>query len=239
VINLAGENIAAKRWTVARKKEIVSSRLDATRAIVRALGEVQKKPAVLINVSAVGYYGDVPDLELTEASGKGEGFLAETCDQWETEARKAESSGVRVILARLGPVLGERGGMLSKMLPPFRFFVGAPIGTGKQWISWVHQADVVGAFLFMLEHGDFSGPVNVTSGDPVTMKEFCRKLANILHRPCWPSLPSFFLRMLMGEMAGIVLSSQKALPRRLLKAGYRFRYPDLSTALVTILKEAA
>jgi len=239
VINLSGENIAGERWTAARKQAILSSRVDATRAIVEAIGRAQKKPAVLINASAVGYYGDAADLELTEASARGAGFLAETCEVWEAEARKAESLGVRVVLARLGPVLGEKGGMLSKMLPPFRFFLGAPLGTGKQWISWVHQEDVTGALLFMLEQGDLSGPVNVTSGAPATMKEFCRTLAKALRRPCWPPIPSIFLKMLMGEMAAIILASQKVLPLGLLKAGYRFRHLDLSEAFAALLKEAA
>lgn len=239
VINLTGENIAAKRWTPSQKQKILSSRIDATRVIVNAIGLVSRKPALLINVSAVGYYGDAADRELTEASAQGAGFLAKTCGEWEAEARKAELFGARVILARLGPVLGEKGGMLSRMIPPFRFFIGAPMGTGKQWIPWVHRDDVTGAFLFMLEHGDLSGPVNVTSGTSVTMQEFCRRLASILRRPCWPPLPSFFLRVLMGEMAAIVLSSQKAIPQKLLKAGYRFRYPDLAAAFAAILKASA
>ncbi|MEI7751360.1 MAG: TIGR01777 family oxidoreductase [Candidatus Omnitrophota bacterium] len=239
VINLSGENIAAKRWTPEQKQKILASRVDATRAIVNAIGLARQKPALLINASAVGYYGDAGNRELTEARARGAGFLAETCESWETEARKAERLGVRVILARLGPVLGEKGGMLSKMLPPFRFFLGAPLGTGKQWISWVHQEDVTGALLFMLEQGDLSGPVNVTSGVPATMKDFCRTLAKILSRPSWPPVPSIFLKMLMGEMATIILASQKVLPLRLLEAGYHFRYPDLSAAFAAILKENA
>jgi NAD dependent epimerase/dehydratase family enzyme len=265
VINLSGENIAAKRWTPARKQKIVSSRVDATRAIVNAIAHAKQKPALLINASAVGYYGPCPrssrkvdkdrpipptwrrddkywdgdaaDLELTEASPRGPGFLAETCGVWESEARKAEPLGVRVILARLGPVLGDRGGMLSKMLPPFRFFMGAPLGTGRQWIPWVHRDDVAGAFLFMLEHRELSGPVNVTAPAPATMAGFCRELAKVLRRPLWFPVPSFILQRLMGEMAEIVLSSQKALPLRLLQAGYRFRHPDLAKALKAILQK--
>lgn len=238
VINLAGENIAAKPWTPARKQKIVSSRVDATRAIVDAIGFLKQKPALLINVSAVGYYGDVPDLELTEASAQGAGFLPETCEAWEAEARKAGRFGVRVVLARLGPVLGEKGGMLSKMLPPFRFFVGAPLGTGKQWIPWVHRDDVTGAFLFMMEHADLSGPVNVTAPAPVTMSEFCQRLAGVLRRPSWFPIPPFILKWCMGEMAMIVLASEKAMPQKLLKAGYRFGHPDLTEALRTILKKS-
>jgi uncharacterized protein (TIGR01777 family) len=239
VINLAGENIAAQRWTPSRKQEILASRVDATRAIVEAIGLVREKPSLLINASAVGYYGDAFDQELSETSPKGQGFLAETCGLWEAEARKAEMSGVRVVLARLGPVLGERGGMLSKMLPPFRYFMGAPLGTGRQWIPWVHQEDVTGAFLFMLEHGNLSGPVNVVSEFPVTMKGFCHDLAKVLRRPCWPPVPSRILKMLMGEMTDIVLLSQKVQPRRLLEAGYHFKHRELSAALAWILKAQA
>jgi uncharacterized protein (TIGR01777 family) len=239
VINLAGENIAAKRWTCSRKQEILESRVNATRAIVEAIKAIRQKPSLLINASAVGYYGDDPDRELTEKSLQGEGFLAETCAQWEAEARKAETLGVRVILARLGPVLGENGGMLAKMLPPFRCFLGAPLGTGRQWIPWVHRDDVTEIFLFLLGRQDLSGPVNVVAGAPATMREFCLVLAKVLRRPCWPPVPSFFLRMLMGEMAAIVLSSQKVMPERLLKAGYRPRHRDLTAAISGILKKAS
>lgn len=237
VINLAGENIAAKRWTSARKQELLSSRVDATRAIVCAIEQTRKRPAVLINVSAVGYYGDVPEKELTETDSRGSGFLAEVCEKWEAEARRAEELGVRVVLARLGPVLGERGGMLSKMLPPFRFFIGGSLGAGKQWIPWVHQEDIIGAFLFMLEHEDISGPVNVAAPVPVIMKNFCSVLGNVLHRPAWFSAPGFILKMFLGEMSAIILSSQKAVPHKLLQAGYPFRHSELSEALRAILKK--
>ena len=239
VINLVGENIAAKRWTVEQKLKIVSSRMDATRALVKAIGEARKRPATLINVSAVGYYGDIPDQELTEKSSRGEGFLAETCAQWESEARKAEPLGVRVILARLGPVLGEKGGMLSQMIPPFRFFMGAPLGTGRQWIPWVHRDDVIGSFLFMLEHPELSGPVNVTAPGLTTMAEFCKVLAKVLRRPCWFPVPGFLLKIFLGDRSMIVLAGQKALPQKLLDAGYQFQYVSLPQACVSILKERA
>ena len=239
VINLVGENIAAGRWTVERKARLLSSRVDATRVIITAIEQSRKKPAVLINASAVGYYGDVPERELTESSGKGEGFLAEICEQWESEARKAESCGTRVILARLGPVLGEKGGMLSKMLPPFRFFMGAPLGTGGQWIPWIHREDVIRIFLFMLERWELSGPVNVTSPAPTTMKDFSLELARALRRPCGFPVPSFLLSMLLGERAAIVLAGQRALPQKLLAAGYAFRYASLRPAFESILKKRA
>lgn len=239
VVNLAGENIAGERWTSTRKQKLVSSRVDATQAIVNAIAETKQKPAVLINASAVGYYGDTGDRELTEEAQEGKGFLAATCVQWESEARKAEKLGVRVVMMRLGPVLGEQGGMLSKMMPPFRFFAGAPLGTGDQWIPWVHIDDVIAAILFFLSNKNISGPVNITSGTPVTMREFCRTLAHTLRRPCWPPLPSFFMKVMLGEMAAMVLSSQKVIPGKLLEAGYSFRHTDLSKALAAILKKNA
>ena len=237
VINLAGENIAAARWTAARKRAIVSSRVDATRAIVNAIQSARRKPAVLINASAVGYYGDVPDGFLTDASSRGKGFLAETCEQWEAEAGKAVHFGTRVVLARLGPVLGEKGGMLSRMVLPFRCFLGAPLGTGRQWIPWIHHEDVTGAFLFVLENVDFSGPVNFTSPAPVTMKVFCGILAKILRRPCGFPVPGFLLKLFLGEMSAMVLSSQKAFPVKLIRTGYQFRYPMLPEALGSLLEK--
>jgi uncharacterized protein (TIGR01777 family) len=142
-------------------------------------------------------------------------------------------------LFRLGPVLGEQGGMLSKMIPPFRFFMGASLGTGDQWIPWVHIEDVIGAIFFALSNQSISGPVNITSRAPATMKEFCHALAHALRRPCWPPVPAFFIRMMLGEMAEIVLSSQRVIPRKLLEAGYLFRHTDLSKAFVAILKKNA
>lgn len=236
IVNLVGENIAAGRWTVRRKEALLLSRVHATQAIVTAIHSARVKPAVLINISAVGYYGDPGDQLLDESSPKGLGFLAEVCDQWETEARKAEAYGARVILARLGPVLGGQGGMLSKMLPPFRFFMGAPLGSGRQWIPWVHREDVTGAILWMLERPELSGPVNVTSPEPATMKAFSAALARTLRRPCWFPVPAFLMKLLLGEMASILLSSQKATPQKLLASGYQFRFPVLSEALASILQ---
>ena len=239
VINLAGENIAAGRWTTARKRKILSSRVDATRAIVNAVLGARKKPSVLVNASAVGFYGDIPDAALMDESVRGSGFLAETCERWEAEARKAEGSGTRVVLARLGPVLGGKGGMLSGMIPLFLFFMGAPLGTGRQWIPWIHLEDVAGIFLFLIERGDFSGPVNVTSPEPATMKTFCSALAKVLRRPCWFPVPGVLLKRVLGEMSAVILSSQKAFPAKLIRAGYSFRYPDLSRALGAILEKSA
>ena len=236
VINLAGENIASARWTPVRKRVLLSSRVDATRALVTVLQTVREKPALLISASAVGYYGDVPEVPLTEANAAGEGFLAEICARWEDEARKAESSGIRVVLVRLGPVLGEKGGLLSRMVPAFRFFMGAIPGTGRQWISWIHQEDVAGALLFLIGREDLSGPFNLTSPEPATLKTFCAALAKVLGRPRGFPVPGFLLGVFLGEMSAMVLSSQKAFPEKLLRAGYRFRHPDLREALGSILE---
>jgi len=235
VINLAGENIASRRWTPGQKQKILSSRIDATRAIVRAIEKTRKRPRFLINVSAVGYYGDQGDKEVSEESLRGRGFLADVCEKWESEARRAELSGVRVVLPRLAPVLARNGGMLSKMAAPFRFFLGGPLGSGKQWMPWVHREDVIGAFLFFLENQSISGPVNIAAPVYVTMKEFCLALGEVLHRPSWIPVPALMLRFLMGEMADMVLCSQRVIPSRLLQAGYPFRYPGLFHALSSFL----
>lgn len=236
VINLAGENIAAKRWTPDQKHKILSSRVEATRAIVKAIEQSKKKPALLINASAVGYYGNVTHGEVAEDHGRGEGFLAEVCVRWEEEACRAERSGVRVTLARLAPVLEKNGGVLSRMLIPFRFFLGGPPGSGRQWFPWIHREDVIAAFLFSLRHPSLSGAVNFAAPDAVMMEKFCAALGKEIRRPSWFPVPVFLLRLVMGEMADMTLSGQRAVPQKLLHAGYTFRYPDLEKALHAILK---
>lgn len=236
VINLSGENIAAKPWTPEQKQKILASRVNATRAIVQAIEKAQTRPKSLINVSAVGYYGDVPTGEVTEQAPRGQGFLAEVCERWENKARQAESFGVRVVLPRFAPVLEKNGGMLAKMLFPFRFFVGGPLGPGRQGMPWVHREDVIRAFVFMLDNPLLSGPVNVAAPDIVTMKEFCKVLGKTLHRPSWLPVPAFMLRRIMGEMADMVLFSQRVIPQKLFQAGFVFRYPDLTRALRAILQ---
>lgn len=235
VINLAGASIA-KRWTPAQKALIVSSRLDATRALVAAIAQAQRKPAVLVNASAVGYYGNVEEGAVPESHAQGGDFLAETCARWEDEARRAEGSGVRVVQARIGIVLAKGGGALAKMLPPFLFFAGGPLGSGRQWFPWIHRDDVVGSLLFLISRREISGPVNVTAPSPVRMKEFCAALGKVLHRPSWAPVPGLALKILLGEMAGMLLTGQRAVPAKLLQAGYPFRHPDLPGALAAALK---
>lgn len=235
VINLAGENIASRKWTKIQKEKIILSRLEATRVLVMALVRAQRKPSVFINASAVGYYGNVLSGPVTEKSPCGRGFLAETCAQWEKAALEAEDIGVRVVLPRIGPVLGKQGGMLSKMLLPYRFFLGGPLGSGKQWISWIHQDDVNQAFLYFLEQPSLSGAVNVVAPHPLPMKEFSFLLGRLLHRPSFFAIPSPMLRILMGEMATVVLDSAHVIPEKLLQKGFEFCYPDLQDALMSIL----
>ncbi len=235
VINLAGEPIAQKRWSPAQKNKIVQSRLLATRAIVEAISKSDRKPKVLINASAVGYYGDVSEGEVSETHPKGSGFLAETCDAWEKEVRAAEALGLRTVCLRIGVVLERGGGALSKMLTPFQMFAGGPLGSGKQWFAWIHREDVVRIILFALENESLSGAVNTTAPNPVTMSQFCHELGKVLQRPSWAPVPAFVLKMLLGEMSEMLLGGQKAVPAKLLKHGFVFKFPVLKEALSDIL----
>ncbi len=234
VINLAGEGIADKRWSKERKKALTDSRIFSTRALAAFIKNSPKKPAVFINASAVGYYGNVPSGEVPENFKKGGGFLADLCDQWESAARTVESAGVRTVMLRLGIVLEKGGGALAKMLFPFQIFAGGPLGSGQQWFPWVHREDVVGAILFALENPNLSGPVNITAPNPVMIKEFCAELGKVLHRPSWAPVPAFALKIILGEMSEMLLGGQKAVPQKLTVAGYRFKYPNLQNALRSI-----
>lgn len=236
VINLAGESIAAKRWTSAQKSRIVSSRIDATKLIVEAIRKAGKKPAVLVNASAVGYYGNVDDGIVNETYPKGKGFLADTCEVWESEAHAAEMLGVRVVIARIGVVLEKDGGALSKMIPLFNWAAGGPIGSGRQWFPWVHRDDVAGAIVYAIENAKLRGPVNVCAPELVTNKHFSEALARALHRPCWAPVPAFVLKAAFGEMSELLLTGQQAIPQKLYESGYPFRYPKLDEALAAIFR---
>jgi len=237
VINLAGESIAAKRWTAEQKNKIISSRINAAQAIINGMKGVNVKPSVLINASAIGFYGNVPEGEVNESSPMGKGFLAETCGQWEQSVKGAEPLGVRTVLLRFGVVLEQGGGALSKILPPFQFFAGGPLGSGKQWFSWIHREDIVGAIFFALGNPSLNGAVNVTAPEAATMGKFCKTLGKVMGRPSWAPVPAFALRLLLGEMADMLLEGQRVVPEKLLKAGYIFRYPELEPALRAILKK--
>ena len=236
VINLAGESIADGRWSTARKQRVRASRLETTRRVVGAIDASAKKPAVLVNASAIGYYGPQGDEALTERDPAGEGFLAELCQAWEAEARRAESLGVRVVRLRIGLVLGMGAGALAKMVPPFRFFMGGPVGSGRQWISWIHQQDVTGLIEWVLTHPEVSGAVNATAPQPVTMRELCATLGRAMHRPSWLPVPAVALRLLFGEMADLLLTGQRVLPAAARSSGFTFRFPELTPALEACLR---
>jgi uncharacterized protein (TIGR01777 family) len=234
VINLAGEPIAVKRWSAAQKRRLRSSRIDTTRALVTAIGKAKKKPAFLLNASAVGYYGPRGDEVITEESKPGGDFLAGLCSDWEQEAKRAEIYGIRVIRLRTGIVLGK-GGALAKMVPPFKLFIGGPLGSGKQRMPWIHLEDEIGMIQFLMENSSARGAVNACAPNPVTMKEFCRTLGSVLNRPCWAPVPAFALRLLLGEMAEMLVTGQRAVPAAAERLGYRFRHPELREALENIL----
>ena len=235
VIHLAGTSIAAERWTPERKRVIRDSRVQTTRHLVEVLAERSPRPAVLIVASAVGYYGPRGDEEISERDLSGRGFLAETCRLWEAEAQRAEALGIRVLRLRLGLVLGPDGGALAKMVPPFRAWLGGPIGSGRQWISWIHREDAIGLIMWALGHPALAGPVNATAPSPVTMREFCRELAAVLRRPSWLPVPGAALHLLLGEMADLLLTGQRVMPSAALQHGYRFRFPELQHALASCL----
>jgi uncharacterized protein (TIGR01777 family) len=235
VVNLAGELIAGKRWTRRQKADILNSRVDATRSLVGAIGDASSKPALLINGSAVGYYGDMPSGDVTETSEAGGDFLATVCRRWEESAHEASAFGVRVVTPRLGIVLGSDGGMLQRLVPPFKLYAGGYLGSGRQWMPWIHVSDLVDGFLFVMKHPELHGPVNFTSPEPVTMKEFCRLLGRVIHRPSWTFVPEFVLKIGVGEMSHMLLTGQRAVPEVLLRAGFRFSFPSLEPALRSIL----
>jgi uncharacterized protein (TIGR01777 family) len=232
VVNLAGENIA-QRWTTAAKRSIRESRVNGTRALVAAMRE--NPPRVLVSASAVGYYGSRGDETLTEISEAGSDFLAQICQEWEREAREAEKLGARVALLRFGMVLGGEGGALPRMLPPFKLGVGGRLGSGSQWMPWIHIADLCDLILFALREPAVSGALNATSPNPVINADFTRALAGVLHRPALFHVPAFALKTILGEMAQVLLASQRAVPDRVLHAGFVFQHPEIGAALRDLL----
>lgn len=228
VIHLAGEPVA-QRWTKAAKEKIRSSRIDGTRKLVEAMKA--NPPATLISASAIGYYGSRGDELLTEESSAGNDFLGQIAEGWEREAMKAEAFGVRVVRLRIAMVLGRGGGALAKMIPPFKLGVGGRIGSGEQWMSWIHVDDLVSLIGFVLEHPEMSGAVNGSAPKPVRNAEFTRELAKALHRPAILPVPKVALKILFGEMSQVITASQRVMPEAALRAGFSFRYPTLRAAL--------
>jgi len=236
IINLTGENIAAGRWTRARKEKILQSRLAAGRAIVDALGQVSTKPRVVIQASGIGYYGNRGDELLDENSSSGTGFLADVARDWERSTARVEDLGIRHVIIRTGIVLGPDGGFLSRVLLLFRLFMGGHMGNGRQWLSWIHIKDEVQAVCFLLENPDLHGLFNLCSPNPLVARDFFRALGRATGRPAWLPVPGFALRIMFGQMAEeLILSGQRALPKRLLEAGFTFRYPEAEIALRDVL----
>jgi uncharacterized protein (TIGR01777 family) len=236
VIHLAGENIASGRWTEARKTAIRESRVKGTRALASALARVKSPPRVFVCASAIGYYGDRGDEELTESSTPGTGFLADVCRDWEEAAAPARDRGIRTVHLRFGVILSPQGGALAKMLTPFRLGAGGRIGSGRQWMSWIGIHDAVGAIHHAMHVDAISGPVNVVAPNPVTNAEFTRVLGRVLKRPTIMPMPAFAARLALGEMANeLLLSSQRVKPTRLLETEYGFRHRELEPALRHIL----
>ncbi len=239
VYHLAGEPVAEGRWSADKKRRIEESRVLGTRAVVEAIGRAKNKPRALVSASAVGYYGSRGDEELDEESPLGEGFLPEVCAAWEEEAHAAQQvHGVRTASVRIGIVLAREGGALAKMLPLFKLGVAGKLGSGAQWMPWVHVDDVVGLLLHAGAEGGPSGPINGVSPRPVTNADFTRELARALGRPAFLPAPRAALRLAMGELAEVVLASQRVLPRVALASGYRFAYPTLRDALVDLVGHA-
>ena len=230
VVNLIGEPIA-QRWSDAVKKELRDSRVLTTRNLVAALKKAEPRPRVLVSQSATGWYGARGDEPLDESTPAATDFLAELVVEWEREARVAEEIGMRVVLTRTGVVLSEDGGALEKMLPPFKAGVGGPVAGGKQYMPWVHADDVVGAILFALDTEGVSGPVNVAAPDPVTNAELSKALGRVLNRPAFAPVPAFAVKLLYGEMAFIVITGARAIPKKLRELGYEWKQPDLEQAL--------
>lgn len=237
VINLAGENIAQGRWIQAKMDSIQQSRTNGTKAIVEAVAGAKSKPEVVIHGSAVGYYGSRGDEILNEDSPLGGTFLADVCRRAESIVARVEREGVRWATVRSGVVLGRDDGALPKMATPFRFFLGGYVGAGRQWFSWISLEDEIRAIRFLLESPHLRGAFNVASPYPVTMRQFAQALGRVLHRLAWTRMPGFVARLAMGRMADeVLLAGQRAIPRRLIEAGFKFEYPELETALRAILQ---
>ncbi len=237
VVNLAGDNLAQGRWTRAKKGRILSSRTAPGAALTEAIRGTARRPAVFVQASAVGYYGDPGELEVDESSPPGTGFLAGVVRRWEDSSREIEALGVRRVVIRSGLVLGRDGGVWPSLVRPFRLFAGGPLGRGRQWLSWITLEDEVRAIRFLVERSDLAGPFDLTAPGPVREIELCRALARALRRPCWLPVPASLLRLLFGEKAReTLLVSQRAMPRRLVAAGFGFRHPEAAAAVAAVLR---
>ncbi len=237
VFSLAGEPVAEGRWTVAKKQRIRDSRVLGTRNLVKTLESLPQRPGVLVAASAVGFYGDRGDEMLEETSDPGEDFLAEVCRAWEAEALKALTFGMRVVMARIGIVLHRSGGALAKMLPPFRLGLGGRMGSGQQWMPWIHRDDLVAMLVHAAENAGVVGAMNAVSPAPARNREFTDILARLLKRPAIFPAPKLALRLALGEVTDVLVGSQRALPRVAQQTGFQFRYPELVGALAAALEK--
>ncbi len=235
IFNLAGESVAGGRWTEDQKRRIRDSRVVGTRNLVAGLRALDRKPEVLVSASAVGYYGDRGDEDLDESSPAGRGFLAEVCTEWEHEALAAEALGVRVVCVRIGIVLAPGGGALARMITPFKLGAGGRLGSGKQWMPWIHIDDAVGVLLHASRTAAVRGGMNAVSPHPVTNAEFTRALGHAVHRPAFLTVPKTALRIAFGEMSEILMASQRVLPRVAERAGYAFKHNELDGALAAVM----
>jgi uncharacterized protein (TIGR01777 family) len=235
IINLAGKNLAEDRWTEKVKQEIYDSRIGTTTKLNDLISKMEIKPEVLVSASGVDYYGDKGDFEVDEDSPPGETVAAKVCVAWEKEAMKAEQYGVRAVSIRTGLVLASDSPAINKMMLPFRLLVGGPPGGGKQWLSWIHIDDITNAYIFALENKNVRGPINGSSPNPVRMKEFCKVLGRAIHRPSYMPVPKFVLKLAFGEVSELVLVGRRAVPKKLMKAGFRFRLEKVEEALEEVV----
>ncbi|TGB04010.1 TIGR01777 family oxidoreductase [Halobacillus salinus] len=236
IVNLAGESLNSGRWTDEKKQAILDSRVQATEGVIDLIDKMQDKPNVLVNASAVGFYGRSKTKTFTEETTKaGRDFLANVVEEWEERAEAAKEYDVRTVFVRFGIILGEEGA-LPKMIIPYKMMIGGNLGSGEQWMSWIHVDDVVGLIDFSIHHEDVNGPLNGTAPNPKRNKDFGRILSTVLNRPHWIPAPSFALKLALGEMSTLLLDGQSVIPKKAIEHGYNFRYPELRPALASILK---
>ena len=233
VVNLAGQPIA-ERWSPQQKTAIMESRQIGTRKLVEAIAMAEDKPKVLVSGSAIGYYGTSDTATFEETSNSGNDFLSQVCQNWEAEAQKVTEYGVRLVIIRIGIVLAD-GGALGKMIGPFKMFAGGPIGSGKQWFSWIHRDDLVNLIVQAIEREDMSGAYNATAPNPVRMDRLCQTLGEVMNRPSWLPVPDFVLELLLGDGAIVVLEGQQVLPKKTTATGFDYKYPELKPALAEIV----
>jgi uncharacterized protein (TIGR01777 family) len=236
IINLAGDNISKGRWTNEKKERILKSRVKAGSILSEAISKAKEKPILFIQASAIGYYGDRGEEIITEEANSGMGFLANVVREWENSTAELEKMGIKRVIVRSAVVLGESGGLLPKLVKPFRYYLGAILGSGKQWFSWIHIEDEVNAIMYLLRERA-EGIYNLSSPNPIRMKEMCETIAKIIEKPCWLRIPSFVLRIIFGEMAReLILVSQRVIPSRLIERGFKFKYENFASCVAMIKK---